>query len=155
MQLEKNLQPVLSEMLKAMGYTTDSKGNPTGSFDGLTEEERAAIKAQIIAATGDYQKAMEQYADLFGPDAATNPNGLKGDIKGITEKTAGALEAQINAIRIHQVESLNIQKANQNFLADSLKNLVMIEYNTRDLKYIRQDIAELNSKISKPLAGLN
>jgi len=155
MQLEKNLQPVLSDMLKAMGYTTDSKGNPTGSFDGLTEEERAAIKAQIIAATGDYQKAMEQYADLFGPDAATNPNGLKGDIKGITEKTAGALEGQINAIRIHQAESLNIQKANQNLLADSLKNLVMIEYNTRDLKYIRKDIAELNSKISKPLAGLN
>ena len=155
MQLEKNLQPVLSDMLKAMGYTTDSKGNPTGSFDGLTEEERAAIKAQIIAATGDYQKAMEQYADLFGPDVANNPNGLKGDIKGITEKTAGALEGQINAIRIYQVESLNTQKANQNLLADSLKNLVMIEYNTRMLHVISRDIAELNSKVSKPLAGLN
>lgn len=155
MQLEKNLQPVLSEMLKAMGYTTDSKGNPTGSFDGLTEEERAAIKAQIIAATGDYQKAMEQYADLFGPDAATNPNGLKGDIKGITEKTAGALEAQINAIRIYQVESLKTQKANQNLLADNLKYNMETAINTRDLKYIRQDIAELNSKVKKPLAGLD
>lgn len=155
MELEKRMQPIIDQMLKAMGYTTDSKGNPTGSFDGLTEEERAAIKAQIVAATGDYQKAMEQYADLFGPDAATNPNGLKGDIKGITEKTAGALESQINAIRIYQVESLNIQKANQNLLADNLKYNMETAINTRDLKYIRQDIAELNSKVSKPLAGLS
>ena len=155
MQLEKNLQPVLSDMLKAMGYTTDSKGNPTGSFDGLTPEEREALKAQIIAATGDYQKAMEQYADLFGPDAANSPNGLKGDIKGITEKTAGALEGQINAIRIYQVESLNTQKANQNLLADNLKYNMETAINTRDLKYIRQDIAELNSKVKKPLAGLD
>ena len=201
MELEKRMQPIIDNMLKAMGYGNNDDainkqiqelekqrealsdngglgspfanasqivsitkriaelkaklGQTTGSFDGLTEEEREAIKAQIVAATGDYQKAMEQYADLFGPDAANNPNGLEGDIKGITEKTAGALESQINAIRIYQVESLNTQKANQNLLADSLKNLVMIEYNTRMLHVISRDIAELNSKVSKPLAGLS
>lgn len=154
MQLEKNLQPVLSDMLKAMGYTTDSKGNPTGSFDGLTPEERDALKAKIIAATGDYQKAMEQYADLFGPDAANSPNGLKGDIKGITEKTAGALESQINAIRIYQVEALNISKRNQQIFLDALKYQAEIAYNTRPLFQIQKDIAELNSKVKKPLAGL-
>lgn len=154
MQLEKNLQPVLSDMLKAMGYTTDSKGNPTGSFDGLTPEERDALKAKIIAATGDYQKAMEQYADLFGSDAANSPNGLKGDIKGITEKTAGALESQINAIRIYQVEALNISKRNQQIFLDALKYQAEIAYNTRPLFQIQKDIAELNSKVKKPLAGL-
>ena len=154
MQLEKNLQPVLSEMLKAMGYTIDSKGNPTGSFDGLTPEERDALKAKIIAATGDYQKAMEQYADLFGPDAANSPNGLKGDIKGITEKTAGALESQINAIRIYQVEALNVSKKNQQIFLDALKYQAEIAYNTRPLFQIQKDIAELNSKVKKPLAGL-
>lgn len=46
MQLEKIYKPVLDEMLKAMGYTTDPKGNPTGSFDGLTPEERDALKAK-------------------------------------------------------------------------------------------------------------
>lgn len=155
MELEKRMQPIMDDMLEAMGYTTDSNGNPTGSFDGLTEEEREAIKAQIVAATSDYQKAMEQYADLFGPDAATNPNGLEGDIKGISEKTAGALEAQINAIRIYQVEELNLHKNNSQIFENQLRVQSQIEINTRPLVQIQKDIAELNSKVSKPLAGLS
>lgn len=209
LQLEKQMQPIIDEMLKAMGYSSSvnddaikpqiealekqkkelekqinllsptfnplelkanksqiesinklitelkSKlGQTTGSFDGLTPEERDALKAKIIAATGDYQKAMEQYADLFGPDAANSPNGLKGDIKGITEKTAGALESQINAIRIYQVEALNISKRNQQIFLDALKYQAEIAYNTRPLFQIQKDIAELNSKVKKPLAGL-
>lgn len=155
LQLEKQMQPIIDEMLKAMGYSVDSSGKPSGSFDGLTPEERDALKAKIIAATGDYQKAMEQYADLFGPDAANSPNGLKGDIKGITEKTAGALESQINAIRIYQVEALNVSKRNQQIFLDALKYQAEIAYNTRPLFQIQKDIAELNSKVKKPLAGLD
>ncbi len=152
MQLEKKMQPIIDDMLKAMGYSVDSSGKPSGSFDGLTPEEREALKAQIIAATGDYQKAMEQYADLFGPDAANSPNGLKGDIKGITEKTAGALESQINAIRIYQVEALNISKRNQQIFLDALKYQAETAYNTRELKAIRIGIDDLNIKIRKGLA---
>lgn len=155
LQLEKQMQPIIDEMLKAMGYSVDSSGKPSGTFDGLTPEERDALKAKIIAATGDYQKAMEQYADLFGPDAANSPNGLKGDIKGVTEKTAGALESQINAIRIYQVEALNISKRNQQIFLDALKYQAEIAYNTRPLFQIQKDIAELNSKVKKPLAGLD
>ena len=155
LQLEKQMQPIIDEMLKAMGYSVDSSGKPSGSFDGLTPEERDALKAQIIAATGDYQKAMEQYADLFGPDAANSPNGLKGDIKGVSEKTAGALESQINAIRIYQVEALNVSKRNQQIFLDALKYQAEIAYNTRELKAIRIGIDDLNSKVKKPLAGLD
>lgn len=152
LQLEKQMQPIIDEMLKAMGYSVDSSGKPSGSFDGLTPEERDALKAKIIAATGDYQKAMEQYADLFGPDAANSPNGLKADIKGITEKTAGALESQINAIRIYQVEALNISKRNQQIFLDALKYQAETAYNTRELKAIRIGIDDLNIKIRKGLA---
>lgn len=152
LQLEKQMQPIIDEMLKAMGYSVDSSGKPSGSFDGLTPEEREALKAQIIAATGDYQKAMEQYADLFGPDAANSPNGLKGDIKGVTEKTAGALESQINAIRIYQVEALNVAKRNQQIFLDALKYQAETAYNTRELKAIRIGIDDLNIKIRKGLA---
>ena len=155
LQLEKQMQPIIDEMLRAMGYSVDSNGKPSGSFDGLTTEERDALKAKIIAATGDYQKVMEQYADLFGPDAANSPNGLKGDIKGITEKTAGALESQINAIRIYQVEALNISKRNQQIFLDALKYQAETAYNTRELKAIRIGIDDLNSKVKKPLAGLD
>jgi len=193
LELEKRMQPIINEMLKAMGYSNNDDalkaqiealekqkealsgnawstmananqiasinklisdlkaklGQTTGSFDGLTPEEREALKAQIIAATGDYQKAMEQYADLFGPDAANSPNGLKGDIKGMTEKTAGALESQINAIRIYQVEALNVSKRNQQIFIDSLKYQAEIAYNTRELKLIRQGIDDLNIKVKK------
>lgn len=152
LQLEKQMQPIIDDMLKAMGYSLDSSGKPSGSFDGLTPEEREALKAQIIAATGDYQKAMEQYADLFGPDAANSPNGLKGDIKGMTEKTAGALESQINAIRIYQVEALNVAKRNQQIFLDALKYQAETAYNTRELKAIRIGIDDLNIKIRKGLA---
>ena len=200
MELQKRMQPIIDDMLKAMGYSNNDDaikaqieelekkkealsgkggvwstlensgqiisinkliaelkaklGQTTGSFDGLTPEERDALKAKMIAATGDYQKAMEQYADLFGPDAANSPDGLKGDIKGITEKTAGALESQINAIRIYQVEALNISKRNQQIFLDALKYQAEIAYNTRPLIQIQKDIAELNSKVKKPLAGL-
>lgn len=195
MELEKKMQPIIDNMLKAMGYgnndsviteqikllekqrdaikltgsyikdiTSKQKvdeinkaiadlktklGVTTGSFDGLTPEEREAIKAQIVAATGDYQKAMEQYADLFGSDASTNTNGLKGDIKGITEKTAGALEGQINAIRIYQVEALNIAKNNQKTFLEALKYQAEIAINTRELKAIRQGIDDLVIKVKK------
>lgn len=152
LQLEKQMQPIIDEMLKAMGYSVDSSGKPSGSFDGLTPEEREALKAKIIAATGDYQKAMEQYADLFGPDATNSPNGLKGDIKGITEKTGGALESQANAIRIYQVEALNVSKRNQQIFLDALKYQAEIAYNTRELKAIRIGIDDLNIKIRKGLA---
>lgn len=196
LQLEKQMQPIIDEMLRAMGYSNNDDalkaqiealekqkealsgnawstlananqitsinklisdlkaklGQTTGSFDGLTQEEREALKAQIIAATGDYQKAMEQYADLFGPDAANSPNGLKGDIKGMTEKTAGALESQINAIRIYQVEALNVAKRNQQIFLDALKYQAETAYNTRELKAIRIGIDDLNIKIRKGLA---
>ena len=204
MELQKRMQPIIDEMLKAMGYSSSvnddaikaqiealekqkkelekqinllsptfnplelkenkskiesinkliaeqkSKlGQTTGSFDGLTPEEREALKAQIIAATGDYQKAMEQYADLFGPDAANSPNGLKGDIKGVTEKTAGALESQINAIRIYQVEALNISKRNQQIFLDSLRHQAEIASNTRSLLPMKTLLEDILTKLKK------
>jgi len=151
MKLEKAMQPILNDMLKAIGY--DENGN--GSFVGLTDAQMEEFRKRIEEAGEFGQNFLNQYANLFEGLDNTSPNGLKGDIKGITEKTAGALEGQINAIRIYQVESLNTQKANQNLLADNLKYNMETAINTRDLKYIRQDIAELNSKVKKPLAGLD
>lgn len=124
-----------------------------GSFDGLTDEERAEIKAMMENASNNYMNALGEYESLFG-SAAENAQGLKGDIKGITEKTAGALEAQINAMRIIQADMHNIGKNNQQTFIASLQMLVMIEANTRNLIQIRQDISEMNGKMSKGLAGV-
>lgn len=145
--LEKPMQDIIKQMLKNMGF--DEQGN--GSFDGLTKEERDSLKAMMASASQNYMDALGAYEDLFGESAA-NAQGLKGDIKGITEKTAGALEGQINAIRIYQVESLNVSKRNQQIFLDALKYQAEIAYNTRELKAIRIGIDDLNIKIRKGLA---
>ncbi len=147
--LAPEIKKVVDKIMSSLGF--DSQGN--GSFDGLTEEERAKIKEMLTNASNQFTSALQEYEDLFGA-AAGNAVGMKGDIKGITEKTAGALESQINAMRIHQVEQLKTAKLNHAIFVESLKNLVMIEYNTRHLIKIQKDIAEMNEKMSKKLAGV-
>lgn len=124
-----------------------------GNFDGLTPEEREKIKALGLTAMQQYTAALQQYEDLFGA-ASENAQGLKGDIKGITEKTAGALEAQFNAVRINIVAMLKIYQANQAIFKNQLLVQSQIEINTRPLKAILKEITELNSKVKKNLAGV-
>lgn len=146
--LEPAMQGVIDKILGSMGYGPGG----TGSFDGLTESELAEIKAMAAAAGQNFTNAWSAVAGMFG-DSAVDAQGIKGDIKGITEKTAGALEAQVNALRIHIAEGLSIQKSNQAIFVGCLQNLVLIEYNTRPLHRIDQNIEEMNSKMSRGLAG--
>lgn len=148
LMLQNRMKPILDNLLAQAGFNQDG----TGTFTGLTPEQIAAFKAQVVAAGQSMEGFLEAYGDIFA-GLEDNQQGLKGDIKGITEKTAGALEAQINAIRIYQVEGLNIHRNNQQTFIASLQNLVMIEANTRNLIQIRQDISEMNSKMKKNLVG--
>lgn len=146
--LEGQMGPVIARMRSAMGFNEDG----TGSFNGLTPEEIAEIRAMAQTAAAQGQQFIEAYASIF--EGLNSPSeGMKGDIKGITEKTAGALEAQINAIRIYQVEAIAIQRNNQAVFMNSLNNLIAIEFNTRRLHSIDDGIQTLISK-SKGLAGL-
>lgn len=147
--LEGPMKDVVNKMLSSMGY--DSNGN--GTFDGLTDQERQDIKNMITTSSQNYASALQEYKDLFGAVGDVN-EGMKGDIKGITERTAGALESQINTMRIYQAESLAIHRNNQLTFLNSLNNLIAIEFNTRNLIQIRQDISEMNSKMKKGLAGI-
>ncbi len=139
--------------LKAFIAKLQSGQGVEGAFDGLTEEERQKIKDMIANASNDFTNALQQYEDLFG-DAAGAAMGMKGDIKGITEKTAGALEGQLNAMRINVAETLKIHQANKLVFENSLHNLIAIEWNTRHLIKIQKDIAEMNEKMNKKLAGI-
>lgn len=143
--LEKQMEGLMPNILKAMGF--DKDGN--GTFNGLTQAEIDALRAQMQAATAQGQQFIDAYAQIFeglginGLDA----QGLKGDIKGVTEKTAGALESQINAMRINQVLHLEAVR-------NSLLELHQIELNTRNLHQMRKDLAELNYKTKNQLAGV-
>ncbi|KUJ56452.1 tape measure protein [Chryseobacterium aquaticum] len=146
--LKKYYQELLKKLETEIGTNAMS-----GSFDGLTPEEREKIKALGLTAMQQYTAALQQYEDLFG-GAAENAQGLKGDIKGITEKTAGALEAQFNAVRINIVAILKIHQANQSIFRNQLLVLSQIEINTRRLHTIDKTLAEMNSKMKKSLAGV-
>lgn len=147
-QLMKDMKAKI-ELLKSQSTTSQSNG----AFDGLTKEERDKIKEQGIEAMNQYTAALQQYEDLFG-GAAENAQGLKGDIKGITEKTAGALEAQFNAMRINVVAMFQLMKQNHTVQNAHTVLLSQIEVNTRHLYTIRKDIAELNQKVKKGAAGI-
>lgn len=140
--LEKPMQNIVSQMLKSMGF--DEKGN--GTFDGLTADERENLKAMFKTSSENYMNALNAYSEMFGQVAGT-AQGMKGDIKGVTERTAGALEAQINAMRVIQAENFNVSRS-------SLMELSKIEANTRTLHEMNRNIRELNDKTKNQLAGL-
>lgn len=147
--LEGPMQNVIKQLIKNMGFNSDG----SGTFDGLTEDERAQIKAMMAQASQNYMNALGSYEDLFGA-VATDANSLEGAIKGITEETAGILAGQFNAIRINTAEILSIMQANQLNGRDALVQLVMIEFNTRRLHRIDKNIHELNFKTKGSLAGI-
>lgn len=140
--LQSKMKPILDSLLAASGFNADG----TGAFQALSPEQIAAFKAQVVSAGQSMQSFLEGYSEIFG-GLDPNVEGLKGDIKGMTEKTAGALEAQINAMRINQVAGLEVVR-------NSLLQLVAIEFNTRRLHNIDRSLEEMNGKMKKSLAGI-
>ncbi|MEG0848482.1 MAG: tape measure protein [Myroides sp.] len=148
--LEKQLAPVYENILKAAGF--DKDGN--GTFNGFSESEISDLRNQILAASTKGQEFINAWSGLFKDLEISTPESLKGDIKGITEKTAGALEAQFNAFRINLVALLQVAKQNNIVQNAHTVLLSQIEVNTRNLVQIRKDMQELNSKVKKNLAGV-
>ncbi|AQW96635.1 hypothetical protein BBD31_01420 [Elizabethkingia anophelis] len=121
--------------------------NTSGSFDGLTKEEREAIKQQGVDAMKKYTDALKEYEDLFGA-ASGSASSLEGAIKGMSEQTADLLAGQFNAIRINVGEILKVINVGQEHAKQNLFILSQIKGDTSNLIQIRKDISELNSKIT-------
>lgn len=67
-----------------------------------------------------------------------NETTLKGAIKGVTEKTAGLIEGQMNAIRINQLKTTELMR-------EQLQRLSAIEYNTKYLISIDKKLTGVRS----------
>ena len=147
---EKKKYLQLIDKLKAEIANT----NIAGSFDGLTPDEIKQLKDyKNDPRIKELMEALNGIDKIF--DTTINAaQGLKGDIKGITEKTAGALEGQFNAVRINISEVLKIMKGNQTVANAQTVLLSKIESNTSNLIQIRKDMTELNNKIKPGLAGI-
>lgn len=105
--LEKQLQGALDGLEKSMGYWNGD----TFVFDGLTPEEQARFKNQISSIGKNFTQALGVYEDLFKDlkDEISEPDTtLQGGIQSVSEETASIVAGQMNAMRINQMESINI-----------------------------------------------
>lgn len=104
------------------------------NFDGLTDEEIEAFKKEVGNAVGPFNEAYKAYLSLF--EELDTPS-LSGAIsKTVTEETATLLSGYINAIRINQIEAVDVQR-------NALLALNQISSNTAHLVQMRDVVALL------------
>lgn len=106
--LEQQLQGALDDLQKSMGYWNGDNF----TFDGLTDNEIEQFKSKVAAAKNGYMQAMEVYKDLFKDLAGEEDvdDTLPGAVKGVSEETASIVAGQLNAIRINQVEAVEVMR---------------------------------------------
>lgn len=118
-------------------------------IDGILTEEEAK---RINQRASDIARENEEKFRIAtqGLNSDTADTSLTGAIKGITEETASVIAGQMNAIRISQATANNV-------LFDSLRNLVMIESNTRYCRHLESIDSKLDALKSNDLRsqGLN
>lgn len=123
--LEKPLQSAIDQLQRDMGF--DAEGN--GSFDGLTAAEQQRFKDKIAAIGSNFSQAMNMYKDLFKEveeAAEEDPTtSLAGAIKGTSQESIDLLAGQTNAVRVNQVESIEIER-NQLIRLASIDNKIGI-----------------------------
>lgn len=103
--LEKQLQGALDGLEKSMGHWVGDNF----VFDGLAPAEQAKFKAQIESIGKNFSQALGVYENLFKDlQEDVEDTSLSGAVKGVSEETASIVAGQINAVRINQIEVLNL-----------------------------------------------
>lgn len=129
--VQKPMQALLDQMYSMMGF--DENGN--GEFNGLSEQEQAAIKAKMSTISQTYADALKMYSDLFDEVSGTDTTTLSGAIKGASQESIDLLAGQTNAVRVNQVEMLSI-------LRDQLLRLSSIDSHAGGIETATQRIYE-------------
>ncbi|WBS75650.1 hypothetical protein PF438_03980 [Elizabethkingia meningoseptica] len=145
MRLEEKMQPILDDMLKTVGFDKEGKG----SFKPMSKEQYDEFKKKIADVAKYGQDVAGMFSDMFDNITIQDPKGLEGAVKTISSQEAGELVAQFNASRVIHGKQLEVMLQNQPTFKDMLAQLVAIEFNTRRLHKMADDIADLNRKITK------
>lgn len=133
--LEQQLQNAVKQLQRDMGF--DDEGG--GSFDGLTPEEQQRFKDRVNSIAQGYAEALELYEDLFKDldDNGDPTTSLSGAIKGASQESIDLLAGQTNAVRVNQVQEIEILRQQLIHLANidgklsvSNRYLEQIEKNT-------------------------
>lgn len=133
--LEQQLQDAVKQLQHDMGF--DDEGG--GSFDGLTPEEQQRFKDRVNSIAQGYAEALKLYEDLFKDldDNGDPTTSLSGAIKGASQESIDLLAGQTNAVRVNQVQEIEILRQQLIHLANidgklsvSNRYLEQIEKNT-------------------------
>ena len=133
--LELQLQSAVKQLQRDMGF--DEEGG--GSFDGLTPEEQQRFKDRVNSIAQGYAEALKLYEDLFKDldDTGDPTTSLSGAIKGASQESIDLLAGQTNAVRVNQVQQIEILRQQLIHLANidgklsvSNRHLEQIEKNT-------------------------
>lgn len=133
--LETQLEGAVKQLQQDMGF--DKEGG--GSFDGLTPEEQQRFKDRVNSIAQGYAEALKLYEDLFKDldDNGDPTTSLSGAIKGASQESIDLLAGQTNAVRVNQVQEIEILRQQLIHLAnidgklsESNRHLEQIEKNT-------------------------
>lgn len=133
--LETQLEGAVKQLQQDMGF--DKEGG--GSFDGLTPEEQQRFKDRVNSIAQGYAEALKLYEDLFKDldDNGDPTTSLSGAIKGASQESIDLLAGQTNAVRVNQVQQIEILRQQLIHLANidgklsvSNRHLEQIEKNT-------------------------
>lgn len=133
--LEQQLQSAVKQLQRDMGF--DEEGG--GSFDGLTPEEQQRFKDRVNSIAQGCAEALKLYEDLFKDldDTGDPTTSLSGAIKGASQESIDLLAGQTNAVRVNQVQQIEILRQQLIHLANidgklsvSNRHLEQIEKNT-------------------------
>jgi len=134
-------EPVGNIINKYMAQWVDKDGNFLG-FDAVMNtavqmgNELSAIGPGLTAALEALPDDIKKYITGNTTGANENKTALSGAVKSVSEDTAGVISGQMNAMRINQIESINIMR--QQLLA-----LNQIAINTDNLNGILNSINSL------------
>lgn len=78
--------------------------------DTLTEDEKAKLQEAYKQIYEDAANMRDAAFDAAGLDATSsgNADAMKGAIKGVSEETADIISGQMNAMRINQIEQIQV-----------------------------------------------
>ena len=133
--LEQQLQSAVKQLQRDMGF--DEEGG--GSFDGLTPEEQQRFKDRVNSIAQGYAEALKLYEDVFKDldDTGDPTTSLSGAIKGASQESIDLLAGQTNAVRVNQVQQIEVLRQQLIHLANidgklsvSNRYLEQIEKNT-------------------------
>jgi hypothetical protein len=142
MLIQELLQkPIGSILDKYSKKWVDEDGNFLG-FDAVTNS-LGGLSSELNSLTTDFTKGFDNFPEevkkaLLGTQDESDINSLSGAVKGITQQQADLLGGTANAMRVNQVESIEIFR-------DQLLHLVSIDMK---IGISNQHLESIDSKIS-------